>query len=119
MVLVLGCSASLYVNMCVHLLQGKDFPSLGFWLPVDIFKHCNAGIVLLPNPKLNWKKFICKDLQGKTVSLAWSDLVRLRMQWRAVSLLSAPSQFFSVCMNYGRNLKLRTKFGFGGFPDTR
>lgn len=30
MILVLGCSASLYVNTCVHLLQGKDFPSLGF-----------------------------------------------------------------------------------------
>lgn len=79
MILVLGCSASLHVNTCVHLLQGKDFPSLRFWLPVGIFKHCSAGVVLLSNPKFNLKKekIICKDLHGRTVIAAWSDLVRL------------------------------------------
>lgn len=53
--LVLGCSVSLYANMWEHQLQGKDFPSLRFCLPMDTFTHCNAGAELLPKSKWHSK----------------------------------------------------------------
>lgn len=68
MILVLGCSATPYGEHVCAFVTGKRFSFIRVWLPMGIFKHCNAGIVLLPNPKLNEKKNInCKDLQGKTL----------------------------------------------------
>lgn len=57
--LVLGCSVRLCKRMLV--LHGRDFPSVGFWLPAGIFKHSKTEAVLLPRIKLN-----SKEIESKT-----------------------------------------------------
>lgn len=61
------------------------------------------------------------QINGKQNSVAKIFRARL-LSWFDTELLDCEcsgeqSMLFLACMNYGRNLKLRTKFGFGGFSD--